>query len=337
MKIEENFNLRDYNTFGIDCYCKYFIRSEREEDFLELVSSYELKPEEILLLGGGSNFLFTENFDGTIIYPMMQGIKIVEEDETEVKVRVGAGVVWDDFVAWAVEHEFWGVENLSLIPGHVGASPVQNIGAYGVEAKDIIFEVEAIDIEKARKVILAACDCDFAYRDSVFKHGWKNKYIITYVVFKLSKRPLLKLDYGSVRSELEKQGGKIGLADIREAIIRIRNSKLPDVKVLPNAGSFFKNPAVDREFALRLKEKYADLPVYPAGEDKMKLAAGWLIEQCGWKGKSLGKAGVHCQQALVLVNLGNATGLEIVRLANEVKKSVFLKFNVWLEPEVNII
>lgn len=337
MRIEENFNLKEYNTFGISVCCKYFVETGSEEELAAFASEYELDPGEILILGGGSNFLFTEDFGGTVIYPTMQGIEIVREEERKVWVKVGAGVVWDDFVAWAVGHNFGGVENLSLIPGHTGAAPVQNIGAYGTEAKDSIVQVEAIELEKAAKVVIGAADCCFAYRDSIFKRDWKNRYVVTAVVFELSKYPVFKLDYGSIRSELERMGGEINLQNVRQAVIRIRQAKLPDVKEWPNAGSFFKNPVVSGETASRLRGTYPDMPCYPLGEGKIKLAAGWLIEQAGWKGKSLGQAGVYEKQALVLINRGGAGGVEITRLANAVKKSVFMKFGVWIEPEVNVV
>lgn len=336
MEVRENYSLKNYNTFGIDVKCRYFVESDTESDFLEFVSSYELKPEEIMVLGEGSNFLFTDDFDGTVFYPTMKGMEIVEENDEHVWVKVGAGEVWDDFVAWAVEQGYGGVENLSLIPGHVGAAPVQNVGAYGMEAGDTIERVEAIQIEKARKETISAADCRFAYRDSVFKGEWKNRYIVTYVVFRLTKVPEFRLNYGSVREELQKLG-EVSLKNIRRAIIQIRRAKLPDVKELPNAGSFFKNPVVSREQAGQLKERYPELPVYPVDKDRVKLAAGWLIEQCGWKGKDLGKAGVYEKQALILVNRAGASGVEVARLANEVKKSVFMTFGVWIEPEVYVI
>ena len=336
MEVRENYSLKNYNTFGIDVKCRYFVESDTESEFLEFVSSYELKPEEIMVLGEGSNFLFTDDFDGTVFYPTMKGMEIVEENDEHVWVKVGAGEVWDDFVAWAVEQGYGGVENLSLIPGHVGAAPVQNVGAYGMEAGDSIERVEAIQIEKARKETISAADCRFAYRDSIFKGEWKNRYIVTYVVFRLTKVPEFRLNYGSVREELQKLG-EVSLKNIRRAIIQIRRAKLPDVKELPNAGSFFKNPVVSREQAGQLKERYPELPVYPVDEDRVKLAAGWLIEQCGWKGKDLGKAGVYEKQALILVNRAGASGVEVARLANEVKKSVFMTFGVWIEPEVYVI
>lgn len=336
MEVRENYSLKNYNTFGIDVKCRYFVESDTESEFLEFVSSYELKPEEIMVLGEGSNFLFTDDFDGTVFYPTMKGMEIVEENEEHVWVKVGAGEVWDDFVAWTVEQGYGGVENLSFIPGHVGAAPVQNVGAYGMEAGDTIERVEAIQIEKARKETISAAACRFAYRDSIFKGEWKNRYIVTYVVFRLTKVPEFRLNYGSVREELQKLG-EVSLKNIRRAIIQIRRAKLPDVKDLPNAGSFFKNPVVSREQAGQLKERYPELPVYPVDEDRVKLAAGWLIEQCGWKGKDLGKAGVYEKQALILVNRAGASGVEVARLANEVKKSVFMTFGVWIEPEVYVI
>lgn len=336
MEVRENYSLKNYNTFGIDVKCRYFVESATESDFLDFVSSYELRPEETMVLGEGSNFLFTGDFDGTVFYPVIKGIEIVEENKEHVWVRAGAGEVWDDFVAWAVERGFGGVENLSLIPGHVGAAPVQNVGAYGMEAGDTIDRVEAIQIEKARKEVIPAAECRFAYRDSIFKREWKNRYIITYVVFRLTKTPEFRLNYGSIREELQKMG-EVNLKNIRRAIIQIRRAKLPDVKELPNAGSFFKNPVVSREQAEQLKNKYPEMPVYPVDDQRVKLAAGWLIEQCGWKGKDLGKAGVYEKQALILVNRAGASGIEVAHLANEVKKSVFMTFGVWIEPEVYVI
>ncbi len=337
MKISENYSLRPYNTFDIDVRCKYFVEADDESELLEFVSAYEWNPFEILILGGGSDFLFTEDFDGTVFYPAMKGIAVLSEDEESVHVRVGAGVVWDDFVVWAVEHGYGGVENLSLIPGHVGAAPVQNVGAYGMEAGEVVEQVEAIDLENARTVKLEASKCHFSYRDSIFKREWKNRFIITRVVFRLSKSPRFRLDYGNVRGELERMGHGISLKSVREAVVNIRNMKLPDVKELPNAGSFFKNPMVSRAFADKLSEKYPGMPVYKVDDDCYKLAAGWLIEQCGWKGKTLGRAGVYEKQALVLVNRGGASGTEISHLANEIKKSVFVKFGVMIEPEVYVL
>ena len=337
MEIKENYNLKPYNTFGIAVKCKYFVKAEQEDELLDFIRMYEWDPQELLILGGGSNFLFTEDFDGTVFYPAMKGIEIVAEDDTHVYVRVGAGEIWDDWVAWSVEHGYGGVENLSGIPGHVGASPVQNVGAYGMEAKDTIHEVEAIHIERAEKVKLSSTACQFAYRDSIFKRMWKNQYIITRVIFRLNKQHSYRLDYGTIRQELEKCGEEISLKQIRQAILQIRQDKLPDVQVLPNAGSFFKNPVVDQEIADQLLKQNPKLPVYPTESGKCKLAAGWLIEQCGWKGKNRGKAGVYEKQALVLVNREGASGIEIAHLANEIKKDVFVKFGILIEPEVYVL
>ena len=336
MEVKENFNLKAYNTFAVDVKCKYFVESDKGEDFAEFAKAYDLSRENVLVLGGGSNLLFTEDFDGVVLYPSMRGFRVEEEDDESVRVSVGSGEVWDDFVAWAVEHGYGGVENLSLVPGHVGATPVQNIGAYGVEAGETIKRVEAVDLISGEKVEIGAEDCRFGYRDSIFKHEWRNRFVVTQVTYCLTKRPEFRLDYGNVREEVLKMG-EVSLRHVREAITRIREAKLPDVNVLPNAGSFFKNPVVGEREAEALRAKYPELPVYAAKEGGVKLAAGWLIEQAGWKGRAHGHAAVHDKQALVLVNRGGATGIEIARLANEVKKAVFMRFGVVLEPEVNII
>lgn len=337
MEVRENYSLKNYNTFGIDVKCRYFVETDREEELLDFVASYELIPEEILILGEGSNFLFTGDFEGTVIYPGMKEIEVVKEDEKEVWVRVGAGTVWDDFVAWTVERGWGGVENLSWIPGHVGASPVQNVGAYGMEAGESIVKVEAIDIGHACKIEIDAADCRFAYRNSIFKGPWKNKFIITYVIFALQKQPVFRINYGNVQEEIKRLGGEITLKTVRQAIIDIRQAKLPDVKVWPNAGSFFKNPIVDTGTAEQIRKKYPEIPVYQMPDGRAKLAAGWLIEACGWKGKILGNAGVYEKQALVLINRGGADGVDVTHLANEIRKSVFMKFGLWIEPEVYVI
>ncbi|MDR1756983.1 MAG: UDP-N-acetylmuramate dehydrogenase [Culturomica sp.] len=337
MRIEENFDLKPHNTFAVSARCRYFVESDSEAEWLDFAKQYEWKPEQLVILGGGSNFLFTEDFDGTVLYPTIPGITLLKEEGGEVLVRAGAGVVWDDFVAWAVEREYGGVENLSLIPGHVGAAPVQNVGAYGMEAGDTIDSVEAIDLEQAVRVRIPGSECGFSYRDSLFKHSWKNRYLITHVTFRLHKNPLYKLEYGSIREEIGRLGLPLSVAAVRQAVIGIRTSKLPDVREWPNAGSFFRNPVVSAEFAAKLQQQYPAVPLYPAEEGRVKVAAGWLIEQAGWKGKTLGNAGVYDRQALVLVNRGGATGVEISCLANAVKKEVFLRFGIWIEPEVNIV
>lgn len=337
MKIRENFSLRKYNTFNIESRCKYFIESDNESEWLDFVAQHELNPDEILILGGGSNYLFTGDFPGTVLYPTTGGIEKIEETETRVKIRVGAGVEWDDLVAWAVAHDYSGIENLALIPGHVGASPVQNIGAYGMEAGERIHTVEAIDLENACRVTIDADTCQFSYRNSIFKNEWKNRFLITYVTFELSRIHDYRLNYGNLSAEIGKMGGAVNLSVIRQAVIAIRNEKLPSVTDLPNAGSFFKNPVVAKTLALQLERKHPGLPVYPIDDSTVKLAAGWLIEQCGWKGRTLGNAGVYAKQALVLVNHGNASGEEIALLANEIKKSVFMRFGILIDPEVYVI
>lgn len=337
MREQENYNLLKFNTFGMDVCCSRFVATEREEELADYLSGHSLDPETVLVLGGGSNILFTEDFEGTVVYPKMTGMTIVNEDEGSVAVRVGAGEVWDDFVVWAVKCGYGGVENLSLIPGHVGATPVQNPGAYGAEAGDVIERVEALELNTGRKVTMGHSDCCFGYRDSIFKHEWRGQYVVTYVTFRLQKHPILSVDYGSIRDELSKMGGEIGVKEVREAVVRIRRAKLPDVSEWPSAGSFFKNPVVEEAIGRQLEKQFPEMPVYPAGEGRMKLSAGWMIDRCGWKGKSLGHAGVYEKQALVLVNKGGATGLEVTQLANAVKKSVFMRFGVWLTPEVMIL
>ncbi len=337
LRIEENFDLKPYNTFAVSVRCRYFVESDSEAAWFDFAKQYEWEPEQLVILGGGSNFLFTEDFDGTVLYPTLSGITLLQEQGGEVLVSAGAGVIWDDFVAWAVERGYGGVENLSLIPGHVGAAPVQNVGAYGMEAGDTIDSVEAIDLKRAVPVRIPGSDCHFSYRDSLFKHSWKNRYLITRVTFRLRKKPVYKLDYGSIREELERLGVPLSLSAVRQAVTNIRTSKLPDVQELPNAGSFFRNPVVSAELAAKLQQQYPAVPLYPAEEGMVKVAAGWLIEQAGWKGKTLGNAGVYDRQALVLVNRGGATGVEIARLANAVKKEVFVRFGIRIESEVNIV
>ena len=334
MIIKEHASLKPFNTFGIEAACRYWVESDKEEEWIDFVTARATG--EVFVLGGGSNVLFTTDFPGMILHPTMKGIEIEEENATEIFPRVGAGMAWDDLARWAVERGYGGVENLSLIPGNVGATPVQNIGAYGAEIGERIARVEAIDLVNGRKRMIRGEDCRFGYRDSIFKNEWKDRFMIARVTYRLSKVPRFQLDYQGVREEVERLGG-VSLANVRQAIIRLREARLPDVKELPNAGSFFKNPVVEKEIADRLAKDFPGMPAYPAGEGKAKLAAGWLIEQAGWKGRSEGKAAVHEKQALVLVNKGGAAGSEIARLANEVKKAVFMKFGVWIEPEVNVL
>jgi len=334
--LRKNYSLKRHNSFGIEANAKYFFEFEKVDEINDFLNKNDVISIQYLILGGGSNLLFTEDFNGLVIHPKVKGIKITEEDENSVLVKVGANEDWDDFVVWAVNNNYSGIENLSLIPGVVGAAPVQNIGAYGVEVQEVIESVEAISVETKNTVVFSHAHCEFDYRNSVFKNEYKNQFIITHVNFRLNKQTDFKTHYGAIAKELESYN-EINLKNIREVITKIRESKLPDPKVLGNAGSFFKNPVVNKNEADALQEKYANMPVYELNETESKLAAGWMIEQCGWKGKRIGDAGVHKNQALVIVNYGNAKGSEILLLANEIRKSVLYKFGVKLEMEVNAI
>jgi UDP-N-acetylmuramate dehydrogenase len=290
-----------------------------------------------LILGGGSNILFISDFDGLIIHPNIPGIRLVNEERNHIYIEAGAGEKWDDLVSFTVKYDLGGLENLSNIPGKVGASTIQNIGAYGKEAKEYIHLVEGIDLTNGKEIVFSNEDCRFAYRDSIFKNKLKGNIVVTSVVFKLDKFQEYFLDYGILKDEVEKLG-TINLANIRQAVINIRGSKLPDPEKLGNAGSFYKNPVVSKDFAEGLRVQHSPIPVYETLQPGMvKIAAGWLIDQCGWKGYRDGDAGVHKDQALVLVNYGKATGKEIFQLAEKIKTSVFEKFGVELEPEVNVV
>ena len=294
-------------------------------------------PAKWTVLAGGNNILFTQDFDGVLLTPRAASIDVVAETPDAVAVRAEAGVEWDDLVAWAVERDLWGIENLSLIPGKVGAAPVQNIGAYGAEAKDAIESVEMFCTDTCNTLILSREHCAFGYRESVFKHALRGRVVITAVTFRLSRRPRPDLGYGDLLRETEARGGAT-LRNIREAVCAIRRSKLPDTAVLGNAGSFFKNPVVDNATAERLREEDPACPVYPVSAHGMcKLAAGWLIDRAGLKGFRMGRVGVHERQALVLVNFGGATGNEVIALARYVQDRVFDRFGVRIEPEVNIL
>ncbi len=332
MKDIANYSLLSRNTFGMDVKAKRFVEYDNEEELKALIPTLS---GEVLHMGGGSNLLFKGDFEGTVLHSAIKGIEVVDESAESALVRAGAGEVWDDFVAWAVERGLGGVENLSLIPGEVGASAVQNIGAYGVEAKDVIALVEAIDLSNGQKRVFGTEECNYAYRQSIFKNALKGKYAITYVTYRLQKQPVLKLDYGNIRAVLG-DNGQHTISDVRQAIIDIRNAKLPDPKVQGNAGSFFMNPVVSREKFLSLQKDYPQMPYYEV-ERGVKIPAGWMIDQCGWKGKALGRAGVHDKQALVLVNLGGATSEEIITLCNTICKDVYDKFGIDIHPEVNLI
>ncbi|PTN08130.1 UDP-N-acetylmuramate dehydrogenase [Mangrovibacterium marinum] len=337
IRFSENFPLKSYNTFGLEAKARYFFEFTEAEDlpyFLANFPDWEKLP--LLLLGGGSNLLFVDDFDGLVLHANIPGIQQIREDRNHVWLEVGAGEEWDRFVAYCVHHWLGGLENLSLIPGNVGAAPVQNIGAYGVEVGNYIDLVKGFDLKTFEEYEIPGAECQFAYRDSIFKNQLKGRFVVTSVVFRLDKFMEYKLDYGDLRAEVEKRGGE-NIHAVREAVIAIRESKLPDPQKVGNGGSFFKNPIVGADVADSLKNEFPAIPVYPTGDGKCKLAAGWMIDQCGWKGYREGDAGVHPQQALVLVNYGKATGKQIAALAMQIEQSVADRFGVLLEPEVNFI
>ncbi len=332
MKDLNDYSLLKHNTFGMDVRAERFIEYVSEEELISILPL--LHEHRFLHIGGGSNILFCGNYDGIILHSAIAGISVVAEDEASVSVKVGAGVQWDDFVSYAVEKGWSGAENLSLIPGEVGASAVQNIGAYGVEAKDLIENVETIDLTDGTRRVFLNAECVYGYRKSIFKNELKGRYAVTYVTYRLSKVFQPKIDYGNVREKL--LGKELTPENVRNAVIDIRQSKLPDPEVTGNAGSFFMNPVVSLEKYEALKTENPDMPHYIV-DGGVKIPAGWLIEKCGWKGKSLGRAGVCPNQALVLINLGGATGSDIVALSNAVCQSVSEKFGISISPEVNII
>jgi UDP-N-acetylmuramate dehydrogenase len=331
MKIIDNCPLKERHTFGMDVKADRLIEFANED---ELKSALTAAVKPLLFMGGGSNLLFLNNFAGTVFHSVIDDIDIVAEDDNSISLRVGSGVVWDDFVAYCVEKGWWGVENLSLIPGEVGASAVQNIGAYGVEVKDVLQSIEAISVDDLSKRIFTNDECNYGYRDSIFKNSLKGKYVITYVTYRLSKTANPNIGYGALKSVLSENPS---LKEIRDAIIAVRNSKLPDPKVYGNAGSFFMNPVIPIEQFVALQSRYPDIPSYPALDGYIKVPAGWLIEKSGWKGKSLGNAAVYEKQALVLINRGGATGMEIKHLADTVIEDVRKMFGITLHAEVNYI
>lgn len=337
MKIKTNYPLESLNTFGIKVDGKYFTRVASVPDIGKAVEFARLNNLHVLVLGGGSNVLFTGNFEGLVMKVDISRIEKVTENISHVFLKVGAGENWDDFVRYCVDRNLAGIENLSLIPGNVGASPIQNIGAYGVEVEDCFEELEFYDFEKSSVVVYRCQDCEFGYRESIFKKALKGKGVVISVTFRLSKMPVLKTGYGSIREELEQMGVKEpSIQSLREAVIRIRSSKLPDPKEIGNAGSFFKNPTVTENQLASLLAEYPGLVSFSQANGTFKLAAGWLIEQCGWKGVRAGNAGVHNKQALVLVNYGGAGGVEVLQLSEQIRESVKGKFGVDLEREVNV-
>lgn len=337
MTIQENYSLKKLNTFGIEAVTKYYAVFNSVEDLKLLLNNINFINLPKLIIGGGSNIIFTKDFDGLVLHNIIGGIKIIKEDEKESFIEVGAGVWWHDFVLFAIANNLGGVENLSLIPGTVGASPIQNIGAYGVEVKDVFHSLTALNIKTLEVEIFNKEDCKFGYRESVFKKELKGQYIILNVIFKLAKSPILNISYGAIQETLVEMGEEPTVRTVSDAVCKIRRSKLPNPLEIGNAGSFFKNPEITESQYLQLKNSFNLLPSYPTTVGFVKVPAGWLIEQCGWKGKTMGEYGVHKNQALVLVNYGNAKGLDIYRLSEDIKKSVYDKFNVSLETEVNIM
>lgn len=336
--IRSNINLQAYNTFGIEASCTYFAEIHSIDDLLELMKSKEYASQPRLIIGGGSNLLFTKNFDGLVIRNSLKGIELMAETDTEVIIKAAAGESWHGLVMYCIKNNYAGIENLSLIPGCVGASPMQNIGAYGVEIKDVFDELDAYALSNGEKRIFKKDECGFGYRESVFKHQYKNQYMITAVSFRLKKNAVLNTTYGSIHEELEAMHiTSPTIKDVSDAVIRIRQSKLPDPKVTGNAGSFFKNPEVPAGQYGQLKQRFENLVAYPLANGNYKLAAGWLIEQCGLKGFELNGAAVHAKQALVLINKDHCTGKAVYDLSSYVLKKVFDTFGVTLEREVNII
>ena len=334
MKIERDYSLKAHNTFGIDARCREFVEFATVEEAQQVAMLLRSSTTPYIIIGGGSNLLLTQDFDGIVVRSAIKGRELSSSDE----ITVGSGENWDETVDYCLAQGLYGAENLSLIPGDVGASAVQNIGAYGVEAKDLIVRVEAVEIDSCRQVVFSGEDCGYGYRDSRFKHEWKNRYLITHVTYRLSTVFEPHLDYGNIRSELDRKGITEPTAkELRDVIIDIRKAKLPDPQVEGNAGSFFMNPIVSREKYEQLAAQFAGMPHYEVDAAHVKIPAGWMIDQCGWKGKSLGHAGVHDKQALVLVNRGGATGREIVALCDAIRCDVRDKFGIDIHPEVNII
>ncbi len=335
--ISENVELKPYTTFGISAIAKKFAAFSSVQELRTILGENDHK--ELLILGGGSNVLFTSDFDGLVLHNTIKGFQVMHETETEIWLKSGAGEVWHDLVMHCIANDFGGIENLSLIPGSVGASPMQNIGAYGVEIKDVFIELEALHISSGELHTFKKDDCQFGYRESIFKREKKGEYIITSVTFALTKKQhAINTKYGAIEEQLKQMGvSSPSIQDISNAVIAIRSSKLPDPKKIGNAGSFFKNPVVDKEVLSKIQNSHENVPHYPAPNNKIKLAAGWLIDQAGWKGKTFDDFGVHKNQALVLVNYGNCSGKEILNLSERIIEDISNKFGVRLEREVNII
>ncbi|MFY0629460.1 MAG: UDP-N-acetylmuramate dehydrogenase [Flavobacteriaceae bacterium] len=335
MKIQQNISLKNYNTFGIDVNAKRFISIDSFYDLQEILK----REKDIFLLSGGSNMLLTKDIDQLVLHINMKGISIDREDENNVYVTVNAGEDWHQFVLWCISQNYGGIENLSLIPGNVGTCPIQNIGAYGVEVKDVITKVEGLDIESSKRLEFSNDECQFGYRNSIFKNELKGKIILTSVSFCLTKRNhVLNTSYGAIETELDNQSITTPtIKDVSDAVIKIRQSKLPDPKLIGNSGSFFKNPVIPMTLFQKLKTSYPEIPSYPVSDTTVKVPAGWLIENAGLKGKRFGETGTHKKQALVLVNYGNATGKEVYELVKKIQQTILETFSIQLEIEVNVI
>ena len=338
MKVLENYSLKTLNTFGLDIKTRWFAEINSVESLQALLKDQRFQSVPKMILGGGSNILFKDDFDGLIIHNRIDFVKIISEDENYIFISAGAGMAWHSFVLYTIDHNYPGLENLSLIPGCVGAAPIQNIGAYGVEIKNTFHQLNALNMTDGSLRTFTAEDCRFGYRDSIFKQEERNRYVIVDVTFRLTKNASLNTTYGTIEEQLKIMNiSHPTIRDISNAVIAIRKSKLPDPEIIGNAGSFFKNPEVPIHFYNKLKENFPAIVGYPSSSGNYKLAAGWLIEQCGWKGKRIANTGMHERQALVLINYGGATGKELIAHAELVQKSVLEKFGVDLEMEVNII
>ena len=329
----KNYSLKNYNSFRVNHKANFFLKIENDKSLIDFLSDKKFKNEKKLIIGGGSNILFTKDYEGVILYSCIKGIHILEENDNQIKLKVGSGENWDDFVKFCVNKNWYGIENLSLIPGSVGAAPIQNIGAYGVEIKDYIYDVNGIDLKNNLKKTYTNKSCDFEYRDSIFKRELKNNFFVTEVTFILNKNKKFTLDYSELKNI---NGQNLTIQNVRDKIIEIRNSKLPDPKLLANAGSFFKNPVINIKIAKNIKEKYNDFKYYQINESMVKISAAWLIEKSGWKGHKEKNIGVYNKHALVLVNYSSENGKDIKILSKKIKESVLEKFNVTLEKEVNI-
>lgn len=338
MKIFNNFSLKKLNSFGIEASAKVFVNVSTEDEMFEVLSTKEFKPYPKFILGGGSNVLLTKDFNGLVIKNSIPGIAIVKEDERSVLIEAGAGVIWNDLVSYCVERNFGGIENLVLIPGTTGAAPIQNIGAYGEELSETFQRLRGFYMNSAMPAFFYKNECRFGYRDSIFKRELRNKFAITKFRLRLNKNPVIKIGYGNVKEELEKTGkSDFTIKDVSEVIAGIRREKLPDPAVIGNAGSFFKNPEIHTDRYDKLKENYPDIKGYQLENGNIKIPAAWLIEKTGFKGIRKGNTGTHERQPLVIINYGSASGKEILHFAKEIKQSVYEKFDVMLEAEVNIL